>query len=505
MIYNYKVIFIRGVYMSADNKLSSGKKILSVFAGAFLAAFLWRARGTHGFGSSWGLFCVATCMTLLIFGFYGNRAKIKYELIPVGTLMMGLTVPGWGIVNQLLGGIIPVSVKNPIVGEIPDAAEINGFHGLFLMLMTGFALVCLYGIFVGTLFSVKEYKLWHYAVFVLVFFAVSYAAKLTFSHSLIRIIAPEIVDSFKNGLASSGLSQTVKECYISNILNTSAMKKIPFGRAYAESIEHISYCFSSLSLIVFTLIAFRDKITALVSFVINMFATVGITVSDVFNINKYDGNGSILKNVNLPSFLNITSWSLWELFTGFFIGFGIMLIIALLPDTYTSGKKYRSESLFSHKSVRFIYHFLFTAGFGLLAVPVRAFGLRLADTLEGFGVIPEKINDTVSYIIIAVCGIIAAVPVFLVLKKNILDKNLPVPVRSKPHIFSLKIMPVYILLIFVFYLLPDPELINYVKEIKNIPAATILPDNIALILSVCAFIMFMVIYLPVRKRLLSRH
>lgn len=490
--------------MSADNRLSTGKKIISVFLGALMTAFLWRVRGNHGFGGSWGLFCVSTGITLLVFAFYGNRARIKYELIPVGTIMMGLAVPGWGIVNQLMGGIIPNTAADPVTGEAATAV-INGWHGLFLMLMTGFALVCIYGIFIGTLFSKREYRIWQYAVYIAVFFAVSYIAKLTFSHVLLKAVAPEIVENFKAGLAATGSEKSVSQVFISSIFNTSAMKKIPFGRAYAESIEHIAYASGAVALIIAALVIFRDGITAAVSFAVNTITMIGFTASDVFNINRYSGNGSILRNVTLPGIFRITSWSLWEFFTGFFIGLGIMLVIAVLPDALTSGKKYRNEAVIENRILRFLYNFVLVFGFAILAEPVRAFGLRLADTLEGASLITEDKNDMFSFIIMGIAGIAVAVPVLIILKKNIIDKNLPVPVRKKPNVFALDFLPVFILCVFVIYLLPSRSEMDFWYQLIKNPTAQLLSDNISILFCVASVILFCVMYFPVRKRLLSHH
>lgn len=440
--------------MSADNKLSTAKKIISIILGAFLIGFMWRARGTHGFGSMWGIIYVSTVITLLVYAFYGNREKVKYELIPVGTLFAALTTPAWGIVNQLMGGEIPTGLKDPDSFDVTDAV-INGWHGLPLLLMTGFTLLCLYSIFIGTLFAKRDYKIWHYGIYIAVFFVVVYIAKLTFANNLLNVIAPEITDNFTKGLAMAGKDVTAKEFFVKNMFDSAVFKKIPFGRAYYESILHISYTFGSLAVILTALIAFRDKITAIVSFVINLFGMMGITLADVFNINAYDGETSVLYGVNLPSFLRITSWPLWEYFTGFFIGFGVMFILALLPNRITAGRKYRNEPVIRHKVTRFIYHLIFVMAVGIFAAPVRCFGMRLADTLEAFGLISEGRNEMVSYIIMGVAAVAVLIPVILVLESNILHKNLPVPVKLKPDEFAKKFLPIYVFVTLIFFMLPD--------------------------------------------------
>lgn len=484
--------------MSADNRLGRGKKILSIILCALICGFMWRVRGEHGFGSSWGLAGVFAVLTLLIYAFYGNRAKIKYELIPIGCITAFLATPAWGVVNGLAGGYMRSGAVSPETGEELQMT-VNGYHGLIMLILTGFALVCLYGIFTGTLFSDKEYKLYHYAIYAAVFLAVVYIAKTTYAHYLVKLIIPEAEKSFSQYAAAEGFAGA-KQAYLKYFFDYSGLKKLFFGRTYAECVEHIAFASGALALILTALIVFRDKITAIVSLVINIFAAVGITVSDIFLISDSDSRGSILYGKTLPSLLNIKSWGLWEYFTGFFIGFGILLIIALLPDKYTAGRHYRNEPAIANKGVRFAYNLILTFGFALAAVPVRAAGLRIADFLEGLNLISENKNDLVSYIVIGAAGILSAVLIIAVLKKNILDKNLPVPVRKKPMDFARSLLPLYIIIILVIFLIPDAEGISFIREgIKN-PAAVPSGLDKANTFAVVSAVVSLFILFPLKKR-----
>lgn len=487
-----------GAFMSADNRLGKGRKFLSIILGALVCGFMWRARGEHGFGSAWGLTGVFAVMTLLIFAFYGNRAKIKYELLPLGCITAFLATPAWGVVNGLAGGYMRSGAPSPETGEELQSV-VNGYHGLIMLIMTGFALICLYGIFAGTLFSSREYKFYHYAVYAAVFLAVVYIAKTTYAHYLVKLIIPEAEKSFSQFAVSAGFANA-KQAYLKYFFDYSGLKKLLFGRAYAECVEHIAFVSGALALILTALIAFRDKITALVSLVINFFAAIGITVSDVFLISDSGSRGSILFGKSIPAFLNIKSWGLWEYFTGFFIGLGIMLIIALLPDKYTAGRHYRNEPAIANKGIRFAYNLLLTFGFALLAVPVRASGLRIADFFESLNLISESRNELVSYIVLGVAGVICAAVVIAVLKKNILDKNLPVPVRKKPLDFAQTLLPVYILIILVIFLIPDGEGIAFIREgIKN-PAAVPSGLDKANTFAALSAVISLLILIPLKKR-----
>ncbi|MBR6361286.1 MAG: hypothetical protein IKS04_05765, partial [Clostridia bacterium] len=355
------------------------------------------------------------------------------------------------------------------------------------------------GIFAGTLFSSREYKFYHYAVYTAVFLAVVYISKTTYAHYLVKLIIPEAEKNFSQFAVSAGFANA-RQAYLKYFFNYSALKKLLFGRAYAECVEHIAFASGALALILTALIAFRDKITALVSLVINIFAVAGITVSDIFLISDSDSRGSVLFAKQVSAFLDIKSWGLWEYFTGFFIGLGIMLIIALLPDKYTAGRHYRNEPAIANKGIRFTYNLLLTFGFALFAVPVRALGLRGADFLEGLNIISESRNDLVSYIITGAAGVICAAVIIALLKKNILDKNLPVPVRKKPLDFAQALLPLYILIILVVFLIPDAEGIAFIREgIKN-PAAVPSGLDKANTLAAVSAAVSLIILFPLKKR-----
>ena len=87
-------------------KSDVGTKIISIILGAIMGGFMWRCRGDGGFGSSWGLYSVGLVLMLLIYHFYGNRKGMKYEIIPLGALMLGLSVTGYATVIVQLAGVV---------------------------------------------------------------------------------------------------------------------------------------------------------------------------------------------------------------------------------------------------------------------------------------------------------------------------------------------------------------------------------------------------------------
>ena len=117
------------------------QKLLSVILGALLGGLMWRFRGTHGYGGSWGLIAVGTALTLLIFAFYGSTIKSRngFVLLPVFAISAGLTVTGWGASNGLLSGYIYSVAEFPGEGEkVLERSDLyRGRFGLLRLLCKG--------------------------------------------------------------------------------------------------------------------------------------------------------------------------------------------------------------------------------------------------------------------------------------------------------------------------------------------------------------------------------
>ncbi|MCR5150457.1 MAG: hypothetical protein K6B52_04465 [Clostridiales bacterium] len=421
--------------MSIIKLNKKGEKIISVILGALITGFMWRCRGSHGFGSSWGLFAVGTTLTLLIFAFYGNKSTMKFELIPLGALMFGATVTGWGTVNGQMAGVL--SSQIPLAGQTEvTLTPVSPYKGLIMMLIMGFTLVPLFAAFVGMLFSKKEYKLYHFVIIVAVFFAVSYLCRATVSHNILNAIHPDAVSCFKAGLLDAGKDSEPVTAYLKHFSNMSWAKKIPYGRNYFMCIENISNCIAAIAVSLTALIAFKDVPAFSACLFINTGAAVSVTVSDIFLI--IDKNTGFLANITPPEWLESGSWSMWEIGTGFGIGLFTMLFIAILPGSLSGGKTYKGEPLIPGKVFRFIYDYLAFI-FVFAVVPFRTFGLRFFTILEDRGAIKD--DEVLGSAVCAVLTLIMAIIVFGSFKKNILDKNMPVPFKVKPVEFARTALP----------------------------------------------------------------
>ena len=52
--------------LTQTRELNGKIKTLMVIAFAFLTGFMWRVRGSHGWGSMWGMFAVGVAMVLFM-------------------------------------------------------------------------------------------------------------------------------------------------------------------------------------------------------------------------------------------------------------------------------------------------------------------------------------------------------------------------------------------------------------------------------------------------------
>lgn len=212
--------------LTQTRELNAKAKTFMVLAFAFLTGFMWRVRGSHGWGSMWGMFAVGVAMVLFIFAFFGNRKKMSYEAIPVAVILMGITNGGWGTLNSQMGGYLGSTV--PFTGEEAVATvEISPWYGLWVMLLLGFGWMPLFSIFLGSLFSKREYKISNYIAIIAVFYALVAVFMFTLSHFIVPYITPTAVDMFKEGLADKGIEMSPMMSFIKNMGSEAWFRKSP--------------------------------------------------------------------------------------------------------------------------------------------------------------------------------------------------------------------------------------------------------------------------------------
>lgn len=295
------------------------KRLLYILLGALLMGMLWRIRGTHGWGSSWGLLNAGFLFTMFIVTVCGERKKLNIGWLGIISLVFMLTVPAWG---TLLGQITGVLFEPTDFIDFPDYTGETTIYcsipsAIFIMLCLGFGLASLFGIFLGACYSGKKWKIKDYVILLGIFFITDIIAKATVSHLIISVIQPQATEIFEEGLKLSGIETGAWKTYLQHFDDTSWAKKLLGGRNYYAEVEMISLAIKALVSLLVTRFIIKDKIAAKTGAVVCCAFAFSITASDLF---FYFGNGGyhMLNNNYFSDF--IAPWSCWEYFTGFIAG-----------------------------------------------------------------------------------------------------------------------------------------------------------------------------------------
>ncbi len=472
-----------------NSNISVSGKILACITCALMTGFMWRVRGDHGWGSMWGMFAVGVMLILFIFAVFGDRKKMNYEILPISVFLLGITNGGWGTLNSQMEGYL-TSTAAFTGEETARLVEINPVHGLYMMLILGFSWMPLFAFTVATLFSKKSYKIKHFIILIAVFYAVTYICKFSVSHFILEVIHPEAVSFCKEGLADRGIELSPMMAYIKEFGSAAWAKKVPFARNYFTSIDVLSAAIGSLSTSLAALIVFKDKFAALISFLINTACALSITIADVFLI--IDSDRGILPEVSeVPLWIKNPAWSLWEFFTGFLLGLGIMLILVCIPKKYTAEEGFTHPVLIKNRKLHYLYTAFANVTFMLCATLSRPLGMRIGTHLFENGLCDDE--DTMGTIIAVALIVIGAVISLIITKYLLKEERLPF--NSSPAKFTQKTAVIYFLLTAAVYFFTDDVL--PFRGVTGIEAFREQWQNghlTVLLLSLTAFVLFMIFY-----------
>ena len=474
-------------------KQSVGMKILSVILGALMCGFMWRCRGSGGWGSSWGLYGVGLVLMLLIYHFYSDRKGMKFEMIPIGAFLLGLGVTGYGTVIEQMGGVLWSDL--PYSGELLNGQSpvftmpegdvyvpINPVSGGIIIFFMAFTLVPLFAFFITSLFSKKEYTVKDIVIGCVIFFVASLLFKATVAHPILKAINPEQVQYAALGLKAYGHDySSPMAAYMSHFLNRSWTQDIPFFENYYMSIEHISDALAVFVLSGYALIAKKDKYTCFGSLIIDFFTAVASTalsplISSNFHAGPFEG-------VELPKwFARIADWGVWEFATGFFFGLFVMLLLAFTADKNTVRIGADDTPLFADKNISFAFN-LVSVIFIFCVAPARVIGMRFAGMLKFIKALPD--DEPLGTILTIVLSVVMGVFAIKILRKNILEKGSNAA-DMLPVDFAKKALPIYLIMCFIAYFFLDDMWILFFKTDVTVPLMLITSALIA------------VIYIPVR-------
>ena len=488
--------------LKKTRELSAGTKFISVILCAIMTGFMWRVRGEHGWGSMWGMFAVGVMLTLFIFALFGNRRKMSYEAIPAAVILLGITNGGWGTLNSQMEGFLGSGV-DAAATSLPASVEISPFSGLGIMLLLGFGWMPLYSLFIGSLFSKREYKIKHYVLLIAIFYAVTYLFKFTVSHYILPLINPQAVEMAAKGIAEKGIELSPMMAYIKNFGSASWAKVVPFCRNYFTSIDVISAASGALISSFAALVFLKDKVTFGISFAMNVVMALSITLADAFMI--IDADTGFLAKVNAPAFIANNGWPLWEYFTGFLMGFGVMLILVCLPKKISEGETISEyPPVFKKRGLHFAYSTVLTVMFTFGLTLARPAGMRFADWLLERNIISDE--DTVSIIITVILCAIVLIPAFVISKKNIVARELNIPFAMRTEDFCIKAIPAYfVMTAFVYFFVGETSHLHFL-EFRAAKSLSMLLETLkggGLVISglmVISFVLFFAFYFIIRKK-----
>ena len=450
-------------------------KLISVILGAIIGGFMWRCRGDGGFGSSWGLYSVGLVLMLLIYHFYGNRKGMKYEMIPLGALMLGLSVTGYATVIVQLAGVVwsdlpyageMINGLEPVlVGQLGDVyAPIDHISGAVIIFLMAFTLIPLFAFFVTSLFSQKEYKIKHYVIAVAIYMIASLIFKATVSHFIIKIINPDQVAYAALGLKEYGQEYaSPMAAYMSHFLDRGWAQGIPFFENYYMSIEHISDALSVVVLSLYALVFRKDKYTCFGSLVLNLLTAITTTVFTTLVSCSFDSG--FFKGVEFSeTFRRFATWGTWEFVVGFFIGLFVMAFLALTVRNEKADEQ-NILPVFENKKLSFGFNFLLTV-FIFGVTPARAIGIRFARMLVNTNVIGD--DEPLGTILTVVLSLIFGVFMIKIMKSNILEKGSNAFGMS-PVKFAKIALPSYLGMCFTVYFFLDSVGIRFIKTDITVP------------------------------------
>lgn len=408
--------------MTKNTSQSKINNVITVIIGALLMGFLWRVRGTHGWGSSWGLLNAGIVFVLFLAVAIGERKKMNLAWTSLTALSFMLTVPAWGtLLNQMSGTLA--------LGDYSVA--ISPWSGVFMMLCLGFGVASIFGIMLGRAYSDKQWKLWHVIVLIAVFYAVGYLAKATVSHIILQAIQPQAAEALAADLKAVGINDGVYKTYMQHFDNDAWAKKFTqealgrisvAGRNYFQSIMTISSAISAVAVLITTRFVIKDKRAALTGTVTCFAFAIAITLADLFF--WFESKGYAVPDTYAP-------WSLWEYFTGFIAGGIITAFLVSLKK-----KDDVTEPVFDKLPLKARNVLTFLLGFiGVIGVSI------VRPVLERF----DHSDNMIIYTIISV---IAALAIIIVIAKKYGFTLEKIPYKN----YCAVALPCFVIFIFIAYM-----------------------------------------------------
>lgn len=334
---------------NTQNRVTDGvSAVLAALVGALLTGMMWRLRGDHGFGGSFGMYCVLTVLLLFLVWLFPRKNKVNLPFVTLASLAGAVTAGGWGTINHQITGVLTTTGLFP-GEEVVSEIAVSPLTGVVTMLLLGFGWLPLFGMMLAMYFSDRKYQFFNALEGTAVFYAARYLFKFTAAPAVYRLLCPQAVKLFEDGLNAYGVKESPQslllKCMgdqskkIAAAVNGEAMKikikDIPGGRNFFTCCAVLAAAFGALALIVYFAARFRDRKGAAITALICCAMAVAITVPDALFL------------VRSPQALAQNSWSFWEYGTGFL--FGLLTVLVLLP--FAKQKLKNNVTLFELKGL----------------------------------------------------------------------------------------------------------------------------------------------------------
>ncbi len=384
--------------MGNTNQRPLWQKILIILIGGLLLGFLWRLRGSRGWGSEAGVFNVGFVYLLFITTVLGERKKLDLGWLSLTAMSFILTVPSWGtMVNQITG----IIRESEVEGAEHFFRYISPVSGAFMMCCVGLGMAGIYAVLLGRGFSSHQWKVKDFLIVIGVFLIFDVISKASVSHWIVQLIQPEAVGLFEEGLEIAGIDGSAYKVYMQHFADISWGKKIIGGRNYFSEIQAVSSAIRALGAILAAGFVVKDKVAARVGALVCGAFGLSITVSNVF---FWLANGGYRQMGTQYEGEFLYAWSCWEYFTGFIAGIIITAVLMSLkksedvPETAFLNLPEKPK-----KVLIFMAGFIGTAGVNLVRPIARRF---------------EESTDAVKIIAISAAVVLTAILIALLVRKG---------------------------------------------------------------------------------------
>ena len=276
---------------------------LAAVTAALLTGIMWRLRGDHGFGGSFGMYAVLTVLTLFFVLLFPRNDKANLPFITLASLAGAVTAGGWGTINHQITGLLTATGRFPGTEEVTEIA-VSPLSGVITMLLLGFGWLPLFGMMLAFYFSKRKYSILNAAEGAAVFYASRYLFKFTAAPALYRLICPQAVGLFEDGLKAYGVDRSPHELLFKCLGDQSKkiaavvggeeikikIKDIPGGRNFFTCCAVLAAAFGALVLVIYIADRFKDRKGSALAAAVCSAMAVSITAADVLILfGSFDG------------------------------------------------------------------------------------------------------------------------------------------------------------------------------------------------------------------------